>query len=313
MKSRYINEIKAKETVDDEIFFVKSVKLLDFKNKPGQYLSLFLSDKGGNIGAKMWDADEKGKMLAEKTFIKCHGEVVEFANVLEIHIDSWIFVSQAEIDPADFLPLTPYDIKEMQNEVINIASGISNQYLKALLNELIDDKGLFARYSNAPAAKAIHQAYIGGLLEHSLKTAKITGLISDLYPAVNKELAITGALLHDIGKIKEYEVEYSIEVSDEGRLLGHIIMGLDILNALINKVPGFPDELRVALQHIITSHHGRYEWQSPKKPKTLESLLIHYSDAIEADLWKFTDLKEKYKGSRWSPWDRSLERYVFVE
>jgi len=190
---------------------------------------------------------------------------------------------------------------------------MTNPYLRQLLETFIQDEVLFEKYSTFPAAKAIHQAYIGGLLEHSLKTAKIAGCIADLYPAVNKELAITGALLHDIGKTEEYEVEYSVEVADKGRLLGHIVLGLEILNSLIEHIAGFPEDLRLALQHIIVSHHGTYEWQSPKRPKTIEACLVHYADAVEADMWKFSDLKEKYRGSRWSPWDKSLERSIFVD
>ncbi len=136
--------------------------------------------------------------------------------------------------------------------------------------------------------------------------------MAELYPGVNRELAVAGALLHDIGKIEEYDVSHYIAISDEGRLLGHIMLGLGILDRLAGKVPDFPADLRLALRHIIVSHHGRYEWQSPKRPKTVEACLVHYADALEADMWKFCDLREKHSGEQWSPWDRSLERYVYV-
>ncbi|ADG82855.1 3'-5' exoribonuclease YhaM family protein [Thermincola potens] len=312
MKTKYIADLKPGDNVDD-LFFVKSVKVLNYKNKPGRYVSLILSDRTGEIAAKIWDGDDKDFELPEKVFVGCKGEVVEFAGTPEIQISSWELIDKAAVDSADFIPLTPLDVGNMQKDVAGMASSMTNPYLRQLLEELINDKELFHQYSTVPAAKAIHQAYIGGLLEHSLKTAKIASYIANLYPAVNKELAITGALLHDIGKIEEYEVEYSIEVADKGRLLGHIVLGLEIINSLIERVPGFPEDLRLALQHIIVSHHGTYEWQSPKRPKTIEACLVHYADAVEADMWKFSDLKEKYQGSRWSPWDKSLERYVFLD
>ncbi|GAB4270810.1 3'-5' exoribonuclease YhaM family protein [Thermincola ferriacetica] len=312
MKTRYIADFKPGDNVDD-LFFVRAVKVLNYKNKPGRYVSLILSDRTGEMAARIWDADDNDINLPEKVFVGCKGEVVEFAGTPEIQISSWELIDKAAVDSADFIPLTPLDVGNMQKDVAGMASSMTNPYLRQLLEELINDKELFHQYSTVPAAKAIHQAYIGGLLEHSLKTAKIVAGIADLYPAVDKELAITGALLHDIGKIDEYEVEYSIDISDEGRLLGHIVLGLEILNSLIERMAGFPEDLRLALKHIIVSHHGTYEWQSPKRPKTIEACLVHYADAVEADMWKFSDLKEKYRGSRWSPWDKSLERYIFVD
>lgn len=309
---KYITDLQVGVKID-EVFYVKSVKMQNYKSKPGNFLNLTLSDRTGSMGAKLWDVKPEYTEIPEKSFIRCIGEVVEFADSLEIHIQAYKLIDKAAVEPGDFLPVTPIDLSEMQKELCKIVLGIKDQYLNKLLNLLAQDGELFRKFCNCPAAKVIHQAYIGGLLEHSLKTAKIVEVISVFYPAVNKDLAVTGALLHDIGKLNEYEFDYSIEVTDEGRLLGHIVLGLKVIDDMIAQIPNFPPELKLSLHHIITSHHGKYEWQSPKRPKTIEAMLIHYADALEADMWKFSDLIEKNSGRSWSPWERSLERYVFVK
>lgn len=312
MTKKYISEFKVGDTID-EVLYVRSNKVQNYKSKPGCFLTLMLTDRTGNIVSKLWDFKPEHSNIPDKSFIRCVGEVVEFAESAEIHIHSYELIDKAKVDPRDFLPVTPLNVSEMQQELCQIALEVNNQHLKKLLCQFIQDEDLFHKFCSCPAAKVIHQAYVGGLLEHCLKTAKIVGAVAAFYPAVNRDLAITGALLHDVGKIGEYDFDYSIEITDEGRLLGHIVLGLKILDNLINSIPDFPKELRLALHHIITSHHGKYEWQSPKRPKTIEALLIHYADALEADMWKFSDLMQKYRTDRWSPWERSLERYVFVD
>lgn len=138
-------------------------------------------------------------------------------------------------------------------------------------------------------------------------------MVAELYPLADKDLVVSGALLHDIGKLVEYSYDLTIDFTDEGRLLGHIVLGLDLLDSLVAGVEEFPKKLHLALRHIIISHHGKYEWQSPKKPKIIEACLIHYADAIEADMWKFSMLKEKHGNQGWSPYQRSLERYIYLE
>ncbi len=312
MAKKYISDFQVGDSID-EILYINSKRVQNYKNKPGCFLNLVLSDRTGTIGCKLWDFNPEQSNAPEKTFIRSIGEVVEFAEAPEIHLKDYELIDSTAVDPRDFLPVTPFDTVEMQREFCQIALKLQNRHLKSLLSLFAQDDNLFHRFSQCPAAKMIHQAYVGGLLEHSLKTAKIVEQVAAFYPAVNRELAVTGALLHDIGKLDEYDFDYSIEVTDEGRLLGHIVLGLKILDGLIDRIPDFPDEFRLALHHIITSHHGRYEWQSPKRPKTIEACLVHYADAMEADLWKFSSLREKYEGENWSPWERSLERCVYLK
>ena len=312
MKTTYVSDLKVGDKLET-ILYVESTKELNYKNKPGSFLVLVLSDKTGSLDGKLWDYDPQEHRIGERSFIKCKGEISQYAGSLEIHLQEFEELERSVIDPSDFLPSSPYDPEIMKREAVKLALSLENPYLKQLLCNFIQNEQLFAQFTTAPAAKMHHQAYLGGLLEHSLKTAQIVDSIAVLYPAVNKDLAITGALLHDIGKIKEYDFDYAIEITDEGRLLGHIVLGLKLLDSLIEQISGFPKELQLALHHILLSHHGRYEWQSPRRPKTIEACLIHNADVLEADLWKFSQLKKSHQGERWSPWDKSLERFVYLE
>ncbi len=312
MKTTYVSDLKVGDKLET-ILYVESKKELNYKNKPGSFLVLVLSDKTGSLDGKFWDYDPQENTIGERTFIKCKGEISQYAGSIEIHLQEFEELERSEINPRDFLPSSPYDLEKMIREAVELALSLENTYLKQLLCTFIQNENLFTQFTSAPAAKMHHQAYLGGLLEHSLKTAQIVSTIAAFYPAVNKDLAIAGALLHDIGKIQEYSFDYAIEITDEGRLLGHIVLGLKLVDSLIEKISGFPKELQLALHHILLSHHGRYEWQSPRRPKTIEACLIHNADLIEADLWKFSELKKNYQGESWSPWDKSLERYVYLE
>lgn len=159
----------------------------------------------------------------------------------------------------------------------------------------------------------IHQPYLRGLWEHSVRVAEIVDGIAGHYPAINRDLVLTGALLHDIGKTLEYTYDRGIKVTTEGRLLGHIILGIELLTEQIAKIPDFPRELRSKLVHIITSHHGKYEWQSPKRPKLMEALVIHYADVMDADLFQFEQAKENYPDDEWSPYMPSMERCIYLK
>jgi 3'-5' exoribonuclease len=191
--------------------------------------------------------------------------------------------------------------------------NVSEGEVKDFLLRILEHPEIGLSFRNAPAAKKIHQAYLRGLFEHSVSVAEIAESISRLYPEVNRDLVITGALLHDIGKISEYDYDRGISYTTNGRLLGHIMMGVDILSQEIARMGGFPNDLRTKLLHIITSHHGRYEWQSPKRPKIMEAVIVHYADALEADLWQFRKACEENPRDSWSPYISSLERYIYLD
>lgn len=182
-----------------------------------------------------------------------------------------------------------------------------------MLRRILEHPEWGKAYRKAPAAIKIHQAYLRGLWEHSLAVAEIAQGIALSYPEINRDLLVAGALLHDIGKIYEYGYERGNTYTTDGRLLGHIVLGIEMLVWAIDGIPGFPGDLRTRLLHIITSHHGRYEWQSPKRPKCMEAVIVHYADALEADLWQFRKAKTENPEEEWSPYIKSLERNVFLK
>jgi 3'-5' exoribonuclease len=311
-KRKYTKDMNQGDCID-ELFMVSQLKLHQYRNRPGQYMAMLLIDKTGQIDAKVWDWSDRAVVPEEGCIMACKGETVEYAGHLEVHIEKLTLVDESKIDITDLIPASPFPIKQMIESFSKTVLKLKNQHLQALMVRFMQDERLFDAYCHAPAAKVIHQAYTGGLMEHCLQTARIAGMIADLYPQADRDVAVAGALLHDVGKIAEYRYGRTIDVTDEGRLLGHIVIGLEILDYLASGVRDFPGKMLLALKHIIISHHGRYEWQSPKRPKTIEACLVHYADAVEADMWKFSVLKEKYGNHGWSPYERSLERYVYLE
>jgi 3'-5' exoribonuclease len=190
---------------------------------------------------------------------------------------------------------------------------ITQRSLKELIKRFIAHPELGKAYRQAPAAMKIHQAYLRGLWEHSVRVAELAKGIAGHYPAINRDLVLTGALLHDLGKIEEYSFDRGIKFTTDGRLLGHIILGIELLIEEMAKIPDFPRELRSKLLHIITSHHGKYEWQSPKRPKLMEALVIHYADVMDAELYQFEQAKENHLEDEWSPYIPSMERCIYLK
>ena len=311
MKNRFIKDLQVNEVIED-VFYVEEVKELNYKSKPGSFLILSIKDKSGITEAKIWDPGTLQEEIRPGTFVKFKGRVVKYNDNLELHIDSCSTAAVEEVDPQDFLPASPYDVSLMVLKLKELISTISNPHLHLLLATFLKSE-FFNDFCKAPAAKVIHQPYVGGLLEHSLKVAEITAKICELYDDIDRDLAVTGALLHDIGKIYDYTYEYAIDITTEGRLLGHIIQGVKIAEDLTEKVSGFPADLKLKLKHIILSHHGQYEWQSPVLPQFVEAYLVHMVDLLEADLWKFRELKKKYPGQDWSPWEEGLGRKVYLK
>ena len=250
-----------------------------FRNKPGTYVVLTCQDVSGSLGGKIWEVDQqKLQWLKENYFFKMTGQITEFRGILELAIESLLPVPESEIDLDLFLPASPHTAEDLEERLLELKNSIEDPFLSILLERLLFNSPLANDYRHAPAAKKIHQAYLRGLWEHSVKVAEIASSICSNYPEINCDLVITGALLHDIGKVKEYEYSRGIELTNEGRLMGHILIGIELVNREVDMILGFPQELRVKLSHILASHHGRYEWQSPKRPKLMEGFVVHYAN-----------------------------------
>jgi len=277
-------------------------------------MTLLLGDRTGEVQAILWEgAEEKYPLLAQGDLVSVSGRVREYAGTLQINLDHISVYEDKDFDPADFLPVSSYNREEMLQALKQIIEGVKNPSLRELLDRFFLDNAWLKAFATAPAAKKNHQAYLGGLLEHTLKVTEAANKMADVYPQVDRDLLIAGAVLHDIGKIEEYQFDKNIDFTDQGRLLGHIVIGLQKIEEKLQELNGFPESLRLKLLHIITSHHGNYEWQSPKRPKFLEAAIIHHLDNMDAIVDMFsTAAGESYDPkSAWTGWVKGLERFVY--
>lgn len=295
-------------------YLVTEWREASFKNKPGSYVILTCQDVSGSMGGKLWEVDsQKLQWLKEGDIFRMSGQVNEFRGILELAIDRLIPIPENEVDLSLLLPVSPYSAESLEQRLVELIQSVEEPFLNLLLSRALVNSPLGEAYRRSPAARKIHQAYLRGLWEHSVKVAEIVSSLCANYPEVSRDLAVTGALFHDLGKISEYEYARGIDFTTEGRLLGHIVMGIQLLGREMDMILGFPEELRTKLMHILASHHGRYEWQSPKRPKMIEALLVHYGDAMEAELWQFKHAKEDHPESEWSPYLPSMERYLYLK
>lgn len=314
MKKILISDIKENQKVDT-VFLVKSKSVATGKTgKP--YIYLKLSDKTGDIKGYIWDNVERYDGIFETgDFVKIKSRTSVFQSELQLSITALEKIDGSEID-GDMLKLflksTPYDINTMFSELSTIINEtLSDEYIIALAKKFLDDEDYVKKLKTMPAAKTIHHGYIGGLLEHTLSMLKIGVFLSKHYEKyINKDILIISVLLHDVGKTEELSNKNNIaEYSDEGKLLGHIIIGINIINEKINEIPGFPGKLRTMLLHSIASHHGELEFGSPKRPKTIEALLLNAVDNMDAKTNQFIDITES-QNAAWSPYSKQLNRYL---
>jgi 3'-5' exoribonuclease len=264
---------------------VVASKQVKAKKNGEPYLALILADRSGQIEAKMWDnVDEFILAFEQDDFLKVKGLVNKYKNRFQLTIHKLRRMDEADIDFTDYLPKTTKDIGELWRTLTEFVATFQNPHLKSLVELFMADSEIAERYRNAPAAKTLHHAYIGGLLDHVVSLFRSCDLVSRNYPQVNRDLLLTGAFLHDIGKIQELTYNRAFSYSTRGQLLGHMIIELEMLQAKLAKLPGFPEELKILLEHMIISHHGQYDFGSPKLPMFPEALMLHYLDDLDSKM-----------------------------
>ena len=312
MSKQFVNEIKDRDPVN-AVFLVKDKILAMAKNgKP--YMNLRLMDKSGDIEAKVWDNTELlDKQFDKDDFVKVRGKASVYMNKMQVVIAEIAKVPEAEVMLADFLPESPRDGAEMRQELTATVAALGNPHLKGLMEAFLGDEQLMGLYCMAPAAKGMHHVYLGGLLEHSLALVKLAKTIVPLYGGINEDLLVVGALLHDVGKIYEMSFERAFDYTDAGKLLGHITIGVELVDEKIRQVEGFPRELALLLKHMLLSHHGQYEYGSPKRPKTIEATILNYLDDLDSKIngIRAHIAKETASSSRWTAHHRLYDRYFF--
>jgi len=283
MKSPYVSELDANKAVTAS-FLVQSKEIR--QKKSGElYLSLVLSDRTGDLDAKMWDnVAEVIDAFEKDDFIQVKGLTQVYRNRPQLTIHKLRRMDDSEVDFADYFPASARDPEEMWAELRGVAAGIGNPHLKGLLEAMLNDPGVAQRYKRAPAAKTVHHAYLGGLIEHVLSLCTLARLAAGHYAHVDRDLLLTGVVLHDIGKIHELKYERGISYSTEGQLIGHIEIALRMVAEKLHGLPDFPPRLRTLVEHLILSHHGHLEFGSPKLPQFPEALLLHYLDDMDSKM-----------------------------
>ena len=312
MSKQFVNEIKDRDPVA-AVFLVKDKILAMAKNgKP--YMNLRLMDKSGDIEAKVWDNCELlDKQFDKDDFVKVRGKASVYMNKMQVVIAEIAKVPEEQVELANFLPESPRDIALMRTELTATVVGLGDPHLKALMEAFLADEPFLKLYCQAPAAKGMHHVYLGGLLEHSLSLVALMKSIAPLYGGLNEDLLVVGALLHDVGKIYEMSFERAFDYTDAGKLLGHITIGVELVEEKIRLVEGFPRELSLLLKHMLLSHHGQYEYGSPKRPKTVEATILNYLDDLDSKINGIRShiAKETASTSRWTSHHRLYDRYFF--
>lgn len=305
---KYIKDLKEGDRVFD-IYLCKHKQSAVTKNgKP--YESVILQDKTGTIDAKVWEPNNPGiEDYDALDYIEVHGDVNNFQGSLQVSVKRIRVCSEEEYNPSDFLPVSSRDINGMYQELLQLIKTIQNPYLAQLLETFfVKDENFVKAFRNSSAAKTVHHGFVGGLLEHTLGVAKLCEYYCKAYPILKRDLLLTAAICHDIGKTREISPFPENDYTDDGQLLGHIVMGSQMVAEQASKIQGFPHDLLSQIQHCILAHHGKYEFGSPKLPALIEALALNYADDTDAKLETFKEILEN-SGNRsgWLGYNRLFE------
>ena len=298
-------------------FCLAQIQTREKKTGGGQYLALMLADKTGSLEARMWEefADTVAN-CAEGCFVKVQGQVSRYGNKWQITVNRMRNAAESEVDTSDFQPVSAFPPEEMDAELRAIVANFTDPDLKRLVFAFLDDPEIGPAFRIAPAAKMLHHAWISGLLEHVLTLVKVCLATAAFYPEINTDLLVTGAILHDIGKVRELAWQRTFSYTLEGQMIGHISIAQGMLREKVIQLAPFPERLRILVEHMILSHHGKYEFGSPKLPMTPEAMLLSALDDLEA---KFAAMRREFaaaesagkKPDEPTEWVRSMERNLF--
>lgn len=291
---------------------VKEKSLVEHKNRAGRYMHLVLTDNEDDIDAFVWDnAEEMSLCCAPGRVSIFSGDVITYRENLQLKVLTVRYPEEGEVDLTAYLPVCKRPLKEMEDELINLVESMKPGIWKEIAETFVVSD-LFTEFCRGTAAKTFHHNYWGGLLEHTLGVMKVVDRLSSVYPEADRELMLLGALLHDVGKVREMQFTPGIVYTDEGRLLGHIVIGLQIVDRMLDSIEGISNEERYMVLHMIASHHGEYEWQSPKRPQFLEAKLVHLADMIDAEVFKYVQAEPEEPGGKWSFPVKGIPEPVFL-
>lgn len=305
---KFIKDYREGERVSD-IYLCKHKQSAVTKNgKP--YENVILQDKTGTIDAKVWEPNSPGiEDFDAKDYILVMGEITNFQGALQVNVKRIRVCQEGEYNPADYLPVSSKNIEEMYRELTGIIDSIKNTYLKQLLEAFfVKDEAFKKKFCYSSAAKSVHHGFVGGLLEHTLSVTKLCDYYCTAYPVLKRDLLLTAAMCHDIAKVKELSPFPENDYTDEGQLLGHIVMGAQMVAEKAAAIEGFPQMLLSQVQHCILAHHGKYEFGSPKIPAIIEAVALNYADDTDAKLETFKEiLDNNAENNGWLGYNRLFE------
>ena len=308
MKQSFVSSLQDGQSVTTH--FLVCVKEIRATRDGKSYLRLELGDATGRVEARMWDGfDRMASSFERDDFVKVQARVENYRNKLQLAIEKIRRAEESEVDPADFFAHTKEDVDEMYAKLLSIVASVGNPWLRRLLDSVVQDPEIMPRLKRAPAAKVMHHAYYGGLLEHVLSLSNLCRVVLGHYPEADADLLLSGAVLHDIGKLKELRYERSLGYTDEGQLLGHILIEYELVTKKIDAIEGFPPALKTLVQHMLVAHHGQYEFGSPKLPMFREALLLHYLDDLDSKMGAIRVALDTDQGDgNWTAFSGALER-----
>lgn len=307
---RYINTLREGETIRN-IFLCKGKRSAETRNgRP--YDNLILQDKTGTLDGKVWDPNSNGIAdYDEMDFIEVYGDVTSYQGNLQLNIRQIRKAYEDEYIPADYMPCSDKDVDVMFKELMGYAKKIKNEYLRKVIEYyFVKDEAFVKRFCSHSAAKTIHHGFCGGLLEHTLSVVKMCEYLAGAYPIINRDLLYTAAICHDIGKVQELSPFPVNDYTDDGQLLGHIVMGVEMVGDAIRTIPGFPPKLASELKHCIVAHHGELEYGSPKKPALVEAVALNFADCTDARLQTLTELFKDKTSNDWLGYNKFIDSNI---
>ncbi len=280
----------------------------------GRFLLFQFTDKDGPLKGVIWKPTEEiDREIQVNDVVRIKGELKQYQGSFELHVGSIAKLSEKEYDPAQFVPVAAEETGDLYREIMGAVSTVGNEHLRELLERIFADAGFKAKFLKAPAARVWHHSYIGGLAHHVRDMASIAMRIAEVYPEVDRDLLLCGVLVHDLGKVQELEVTNRIDYSDQGRLIGHIVLGAEFIDAQMREIDGFPPDLSLRLRHMVLSHHGSLEHGSPVVPMTIEAILLHYIDNLDAQTRGTLQVlgKDTSRFGKWTEYVKLLDRFIY--
>lgn len=313
MSKQRIRDIAPNTEVEGRYLVVR--KELRQGGRAGFFLDLTLCDPTGRVPAKVWEnAVALGERFEQGDVVEISGVAETYREELQIRLEEVRPVPADEASPGDFLPRSEQDTKSLERRLAEFVKSVGNEHLRGLLLNLFRDQAFRDKFISAPAAKALHHSYVGGLLEHTVEVAELCEKVVELFPRLDRDLLIAGAILHDIGKVEELTWRTAFDYTDQGQLLGHLVLGERRMRQEAEKIEGFPEQLKLMLSHIMLSHHGAYEYGSPKLPMTAEAIALHQAEDLDAKVNMFLAQigAAREQGRRWTERHFLLQRQLYA-